>query len=204
VLFRTAWWRQHAVSAWEHLSWRQRPVWPNKHLRMRRLTLRAQQPMRSVTNYYQPRNVDMSVGARCELRGVMRPWFGFLFISYASPLVLFFFTFSVLTSSLTYLFIDFAPFLGRMSCRAAKPGFSFSCLFCVVLHFFWLATACFCCVRFGFMPIIDSGKRLWNYLFCVVWDVKPRLSQLISPCHILLKLLSVINSRKKLELAWQV
>ena len=90
MLLRTAWWRQHAVSAWKHLSWRQRPVWPNKHLRMRRLTLRAQQPMRSVTNYYQPRNVDMSVGARCELRGVMRPWFGFFYLYRMLPHLSFF------------------------------------------------------------------------------------------------------------------
>ena len=29
-------------------------------------------------------------------------------------------------------------------------AFVFLCLFCVVVHFFWLVTVCFCCVRFSF------------------------------------------------------
>ena len=31
-----------------------------------------------------------------------------------------------------------------------NAAFSFLCLFCVVVHFFWLVNACFCCFRFSF------------------------------------------------------
>jgi len=31
-----------------------------------------------------------------------------------------------------------APFPGRMSQKVTEPGFNFLCLFCVVIHFFWL------------------------------------------------------------------
>ena len=41
----------------------------------------------------------------------------------------------------------------------------------------------FCCVRFSFLSIpgeeIGLGKRPRNDLFCVEWDVKPRLNQSI-------------------------
>jgi len=70
-----------------------------------------------------------------------------LFLSYASPLILFFFTFSLLISFLTYLFLweQTCSFPGWMSWKATEPGFSL-CLFCVVVHFFWLVNACFCSV----------------------------------------------------------
>jgi len=43
-----------------------------------------------------------------------------------------------------------SPFQGRMLQEATKPGFSFLCLFCVVMQFLWLVSVCFCCVRFSF------------------------------------------------------
>ena len=64
----------------------------------------------------------------------------------------FFFTF------LTYLqpYLSFPlridPLRFQTGCpkKATKPGFSVLCLFCVVVHFFWLVNACSCCVRFSF------------------------------------------------------
>jgi len=52
-------------------------------------------------------------------------------------------------------------------------GFSSLCLYCVVvvIHFFWLVNACFCCIRFHFFPYqaksqeIGLGERLQNDLF---------------------------------------
>ena len=82
-----------------------------------------------------------------------------LYISYAFPLILFFFTFLYLSPFL--LIFSFknrpAPFSDQMSYKATKPGFSFLSLFCAVVHFFWLVSACFCCVRL----------RLGLDLFCV-------------------------------------
>ena len=62
----------------------------------------------------------------------------------------------------------------RMSYEATKPGFSFLCLFCVVVHIFWLVNVCFCCVRFSFPYQAKrlAGEHLWNDLFYVKWDVK--------------------------------
>jgi len=77
-----------------------------------------------------------------------------------------------------------ALFPGRMSWKATKSGFSFFCLFCVVVHFFWLVNECFCCVWFIFVhtkPRDWLGKRLRNDLFCVECDLKPHLSQSINP-----------------------
>jgi len=51
-----------------------------------------------------------------------------------------------------------ALFPGRMSCKATKSGFSFFCLFCVVVHFFWLVNECFCCVWFIF---VHTKPRDW-------------------------------------------
>jgi len=69
----------------------------------------------------------------------------------------------------------------------------FLCLFCVVIHFFWLVNVCFCCVWFGFFHTkpkglvlstpsqkIGLGKRLQNDLFCVEWGIKPQLSQSVN------------------------
>ena len=54
-------------------------------------------------------------------------------------------------------------FLILVLCIATKPGFSVLCSVCVVIHFFWLVNACFCCVRFRFFFIpsqeIGLGKR---------------------------------------------
>jgi len=74
-----------------------------------------------------------------------------------------------------------APFPGRMSSKATKPGFRFFVLFRVVVHFFWLVNARFCCVRFSLfsIPSQDIWKRVRNDLFCVEWDVKPQLNQSI-------------------------
>jgi len=55
------------------------------------------------------------------------------------------------------------------------------CLFCVVVHFFWLVNTCLCFVRFCFS--IPSKRLAWraslNDLFCVKWNVKPERNQTI-------------------------
>jgi len=70
--------------------------------------------------------------------------------------------FSHLSMFLHFFLTYFLPYLSyalrvdplrfQAGCRkkVTKPGFSLLCLFCVVLHFFWLVNACFCCVTFGF------------------------------------------------------
>ena len=100
-----------------------------------------------------------------------------LFISYASPLILFSSLF------LTYLLpfvsfplrIDPLRFHARCCKKMTKPGFSFLCLFCVVVHFFWYVNVCFCCVRFSFFPYKANrclGKCLlkWPTLSCEIWS----------------------------------
>jgi len=52
--------------------------------------------------------------------------------------------------------------------RRRKPGFSFSCLFCVAEHFFWLANACFCFVGFSFF---HAKPRDWLGEMSPKWPV---------------------------------
>ena len=57
-------------------------------------------------------------------------------------------------------------------------AWDFLCLFYVVVHFFWLVNACFCCVRFSFsIPSQEIGlglvEHLRNDLLCVKLGVKP-------------------------------
>jgi len=107
----------------------------------------------------------------CGLRGVMRPWFGFCFRRYIYILFaclyrmlphLSFFLHFFPTYLLAYwsfrLRIDSLRFQAGCFKKATKPGFSFSFLFRVVVHFFWLVNACFCCVRFSLFPY--QVKRL--------------------------------------------
>jgi len=54
------------------------------------------------------------------------------------------------------------------------PVFSF---LCVVVHFFWLANVCLCCVFSIPSQQIGLGKRLRNDPFCVELAVKPQLNQ---------------------------
>ena len=117
-----------------------------------------------------------------------------LFISYASPLVLFpslFLTYLLPYLSfplrITYhirlletvqpqLRIDPLCFQARCRDRWLNLALVFLCLFCVVVHFFWLVNVCFCCVRFSFtIPSQEIGleKCLQIGLFCVEWDIKP-------------------------------
>ena len=51
----------------------------------------------------------------------------------------FFFIFPYLSPPLLIFSFENRPtlFPGRMSLKASQPGFSFWCLFCVVVHFFW-------------------------------------------------------------------
>jgi len=54
---------------------------------------------------------------------------------------------------------------GRLPLLSTRPAVTlarrlnldsvFLCLFCVMVHYFWLATACFCCVRFSFFHIMQ-------------------------------------------------
>ena len=47
-------------------------------------------------------------------------------------------------------------------CCKRQPYLAFLCTFCVVVHFFWLVNACFCCVRFSFF--IPSQEILLHCL----------------------------------------
>ena len=91
----------------------------------------------------------------------------------------FFFTFPYSSPPLLIFSFDNrpAPFWGQLS---LKCWLSLFLCFRLVVHLFWLANACFCCVGFSFyIPNQEIGlrKRLQNDLFCVEWDVKPQLSQ---------------------------
>ena len=65
--------------------------------------------------------------------------------------------------------------------------FSFLCLFCVVVHLFRLASACFCRVL-GLVFSTQAKRLAWrdfkrlrnDGLFCVEWDVKPQLNRSIN------------------------
>ena len=91
---------------------------------------------------------------------VTRYVFVCLFISYAFPLT--FFVHFFLTYLLPYLSfplrIDPLRFQARCCERWLNLALVFLWRFCVVVHFFWLANACFCCVRFSFFPY--QAKRL--------------------------------------------
>jgi len=88
------------------------------------------------------------------------PWFNFwfqryvyiyivcLFISYASHLS-FSSLFHYLSPPLLIFSFENRPALFRYRKRQLNLASVF-CLFCVVVHFFWLVNACFCCVRFSF------------------------------------------------------
>jgi len=127
-----------------------------------------------------------------QLQDVMRPQFLVLTLYICILFACLYRMFSHLSMFLHFFLTYFLPYLSyalrvdplhfQAGCRkkVTKPGFSLLCLFCVVVHFFWLVNACFCCVTFGFsMPSQEIGlrKRLRNDLFCVEWDVKPPLSQ---------------------------
>jgi len=83
---------------------------------------------------------------------VSRYVFVCLFISYAFPLT--FFVHFILTYLPPYLFfplwIDPLRFQARCCERWLNLALVFLWRFCVVVHFFWLANECFCCVRFSF------------------------------------------------------
>ena len=86
----------------------------------------------------------------------------------------FFFTFSSLISSLTYFFpLRIDPLRFQAGCRKRRLNLAsvFLCLFCVVVHFFWLANACFCCVSFSFSvpnEELDLGNVSEMTYFCRV------------------------------------
>ena len=129
--------------------------------------------------------------------GLMRLWFDFwsrhhiyclLVYIICFPTYSLFFIFSLLISSHLsfHLRIDALRFQAGCRKRRLNLALVFLCLFCVVVHFFWLMSACSFCVTFSFsIPCqqIGLGKRHRNDLFCVEWDVNPQLSQLLSLCY---------------------
>jgi len=95
----------------------------------------------------------------------MCPWYDFwfwhyiyiyiyivcLFISYASPLILFPSLF------LTYLFpLRIDPLHFQAGCR--KRRLNLALVFCVVVHFFWFVNACICCAWLSFAKRLASGN----------------------------------------------
>jgi len=76
-----------------------------------------------------------------------------LFILYDSPLILFYSLFPYLSPLLLTSFpLRIDPLCFQAGCRKRRLSLAlvFVWLFCVVVHFFWLVNACFCCVRFSF------------------------------------------------------
>ena len=131
---------------------------------------------RWIENHQGFTRVTWAVTAPFRLWSVMRPWFDFWFWHYILFLYIVcfptfpFFLYFFLTHLLPYLFfplrIDLLHFHARRHKRRLDLALVF---FSVVVYFFWLASACFCCVRFSLFSIpsqeIGLGKRLQNDLF---------------------------------------
>ena len=85
----------------------------------------------------------------------------FAYLYHMLPHFSFFFTFSLLICSLTHLFLWEQTRSGSrpdVIKRRLNLALVFLYSFCVIVHFFWLANACFCCVRFSFFSY--QAKRL--------------------------------------------
>ena len=93
------------------------------------------------------------------------PFFSLLFLTYLLPYLSF------------PLKID--PLRFRAGCHKRRLNLAlvFLCLFCVVVHFFWLVNACFCCVRFSFFHAKPRELLVvpqtvycyfWAYLFSFI------------------------------------
>ena len=54
------------------------------------------------------------------------------------------------------------------------------CIFLLRMH------VCFYCVRFSFSVLSTYEERLRNDLFCVGWDVKPKLKQPMMVKHLIM------------------
>ena len=129
--------------------------------------------------------LSMCSVAPCGLRGIMRPWLNFLFQCYILFACLyrrlphlFFFSSLFLTYLLPYssfpLRID--PLCFQTRCRNGRLNMvSFLCLFCVVMHFFWLVNAYFCCVRFSFF---HTKPRDWLGETSLKWPILWRLGSI--------------------------
>jgi len=57
------------------------------------------------------------------------------------------------------------PIFGWAAITLGISPHSSLCLYCVVVHFFWLVNVCFCCVRFCFsIPSQETGSPKWPIL----------------------------------------
>ena len=111
----------------------------------------------------------------------MHPWFNFWFRRHIYCLLVYivsyptFSLFPYLSPLLVFSFENRpTAFPSWMLRKASKPGFSFLCLFCVVVHFFWWWMRAFVVLGLVFsVPSQEIGleKRLRNDLFCVKRDV---------------------------------
>jgi len=150
----------------------------------------------------------------CPVRPVMRPWFGCwfrryyivcLFRSYTSPLALFLHFF------LTYLYryVSFPLRTDRLlfqaGCLKRRLNLAsvFLCLFCVVVHFFSLLNACFCCVRFS---VFHTKARDWLAETSPKWPVLCRVgrksaTQSINTCSVFCLLASSISTVQEAQLS---
>ena len=123
--------------------------------------------------------------APCKPQVVMCSWFYFWF--WRNPTWPFSSLFPYLSPPLFLSFpwrTDPLRFQARCHKRQLNLALVFLCLFCVVVHFFWLLNACICCVRFSSFSILHQEigfwKRLQNDLFCIDWGVKPQLNQAVN------------------------
>jgi len=83
-----------------------------------------------------------------------------LFISYASTLIFFSSLFSYLSPPLLIFPLRIDPLHFQAGCfnRRLNLAWVFLCIFCLVVHFFWLVNACFCCVRCSLFPTLSQKK----------------------------------------------
>ena len=83
--------------------------------------------------------------------------------------------------------IRIGPLCFQAGCRKRQLNLDLVfCLFCVVVHFFWLMNACFCCVRFSFtIPSQEIGlenvSEMTYFVPRETWNLNS-ISQSISHC----------------------
>ena len=89
------------------------------------------------------------------------------------------------------------PFRLQAAGRRKRPNLAlvFWVHFMLLYILLWMRV-CFCCVWFSLLVLsqeIGCEERLWNDLFCVVWDVKPQVNQSINQS----RLVVIVDNKKE-------
>ena len=94
------------------------------------------------------------------------------------PLIFFSSLFPYLSLPLPVLIFSLTTDLLRFQagCRKRRRNLAlvFLCLFCAVVHFFWLVNACFCCVRFRFFPNQTTTQSINQSSYRNISDIHVR------------------------------